>query len=69
MPNTLSLVVLPAGCLLVYAVYQLLKNRNRRLPPGPTGYPLIGNLLDLPAEREWETYTEWSKRYGMCRVE
>jgi hypothetical protein len=50
--------------------YQYLKQRFRRrglsLPPGPPGYPLIGNVLELPRVREWETYAQWSKQYGAC---
>ncbi|KAH6891595.1 cytochrome P450 [Coprinopsis sp. MPI-PUGE-AT-0042] len=34
------------------------------LPPGPRGYPLIGNALDIPSEHPWETYRDWSKKYG-----
>lgn len=34
------------------------------LPPGPNRRPLIGNLLDLPAENPWLTYHEWAKTYG-----
>ncbi|KIJ28055.1 hypothetical protein M422DRAFT_270746 [Sphaerobolus stellatus SS14] len=35
-----------------------------RLPPCPPPKPIIGNLLDMPKEREWETYGEWAKKYG-----
>ncbi|KAF9555542.1 cytochrome P450 [Agrocybe pediades] len=31
------------------------------LPPGREGYPLLGNLLELPTQFEWKTYHEWSK--------
>jgi hypothetical protein len=33
-------------------------------PPGPKGKPIIGNLLDLPFEKQWETATEFSKEHG-----
>lgn len=35
------------------------------LPPGPQRMPVIGNLLDMPKEREWVTWAEWGKRYGV----
>ena len=38
--------------------------RRRKLPPGPTGLPIIGNLLDMPAGPSWKTYLQWSKKYG-----
>ncbi|KAF8815533.1 hypothetical protein BYT27DRAFT_7045609, partial [Phlegmacium glaucopus] len=33
-------------------------------PPGPKGYPLIGNLLDMPIDKPWLVYEEWCKTYG-----
>lgn len=33
-------------------------------PPGPRRAPIIGNLLQLPQEKEWEVYEEWTKIYG-----
>jgi hypothetical protein len=47
------------------ALYFYLKKPNAYaslpLPPGPKGWPIIGNLLDMPTEFEWKTYHEWSK--------
>jgi hypothetical protein len=48
---------------------QLKKGRNGNpnglpLPPGPRGYPLIGNLFDMPAHKAWVVYDEWRKTYG-----
>ena len=34
------------------------------LPPGPKGYPLIGNLFDMPIDKPWIVYGEWRKIYG-----
>ncbi|KAK7678433.1 hypothetical protein QCA50_018493 [Cerrena zonata] len=34
------------------------------LPPGPKGYPIIGNLLQMPSTTPWKTFREWSKLYG-----
>ena len=37
---------------------------TRHLPPGPKGLPFIGSLLDLPRTQEWETYSQWSDKWG-----
>lgn len=34
------------------------------LAPGPRPLPIIGNLLDVPSKREWETITKWGHQYG-----
>ena len=34
------------------------------LPPGPKGYPVIGNLFDMPVDKPWVVYDEWRKTYG-----
>ena len=35
-----------------------------RLPPGPRGYPIVGNLLDLPPNHIWEKFGAWGRQYG-----
>ncbi|KAG6854559.1 hypothetical protein C0991_004895 [Blastosporella zonata] len=46
------------------AFYLCKKRHNLPYPPGPKGYPIIGNLLDIPTGFQWTTYTEWAKKYG-----
>jgi hypothetical protein len=50
------------GLILLYAVLYL-KSPSRKLPPGPRGYPIIGNVLDLRSG-PWIKFTEWRKNYG-----
>ena len=34
------------------------------LPPGPKGYPLIGNLFDMTVDKKWVVFDEYRKTYG-----
>lgn len=34
------------------------------LPPGPRAWPIIGNMLDMPASQEWLTFAEWGEKWG-----
>ncbi|KAF8905477.1 cytochrome P450 [Gymnopilus junonius] len=60
-------IVFPIITALVtsYGVY-LWQQRSRSLPlpPGPKGYPVIGNVYDIPHGFAWLTYAEWKKSYG-----
>lgn len=53
-----------AGLASVIAFICFFTRRNRHtlpLPPGPKGYPLIGNALDMPTNAMHEKYREWCK--------
>ncbi|ESK87000.1 cytochrome p450, partial [Moniliophthora roreri MCA 2997] len=39
------------------------RRRPGKLPPGPKGYPLVGNALQL-RDRPWHTFVKWKKQYG-----
>ncbi|TFK41265.1 cytochrome P450 [Crucibulum laeve] len=54
--------------LLVSLVYWRWRSYKRRrglpLPPGPKGWPIIGNVYDIPHDHAWLTYAQWGKTFG-----
>ncbi|KAG2072078.1 cytochrome P450 [Suillus decipiens] len=47
-----------------YIVKQVLNKNSAPYPPGPRGWPLVGNIRDLPEIKRWLTFAEWGKKYG-----
>ncbi|WEW61695.1 cytochrome P450 [Emydomyces testavorans] len=65
----LSSFVYPAllslfGLICLYSLSTFLTQKRKPLPPGPPGLPIIGNMLLKPKFPPWETYRDWSKKYG-----
>lgn len=54
---------LTAVCILLVGRL-LTRRRQPSMPPGPKGWPLIGNLLDLPTTHEWEVFAKWGEKWG-----
>ncbi|KAI0260943.1 cytochrome P450 [Gloeopeniophorella convolvens] len=65
MAPSLSLVDAIAVLLALALAHFLRKKRTPLpLPPGPKGWPLIGNLFDIPRKDTAQTYAEWGRLYG-----
>jgi hypothetical protein len=39
------------------------------LPPGPKGYPILGNLLDFGYASPWLMYDKWFKQFGGSQID
>lgn len=51
-------------CLKKYLYKGTINPQSLPLPPGPKGYPLIGNLSDLPTHKPWLAYHDMFKKHG-----
>jgi hypothetical protein len=68
MSSVQTLLPYVVGAISAAFIFSWLTRGNRHdgriLPPGPKRLPLIGNLLEIPTEKVWETYHALNERYG-----
>ena len=62
--NLLTATLCIGGVAFLHHWIKVLRNRPGRVIPGPRGLPLLGNILDMPQQKEWETFAEWAKEFG-----
>lgn len=55
--------------LACFTSYRLFFSRKypHSLPPGPKGWPLIGNAFDMPKTHSWRTFAQWGKKWGRSK--
>ncbi|KAG6846261.1 hypothetical protein H0H93_014995, partial [Arthromyces matolae] len=61
--SPLNVAVASAGGFLLLS-WALKPKQGAPLPPGPTGLPVVGNVADMPATKEWVTFAEWGRKWG-----
>lgn len=63
--SALDILVLVFSLVAFLAIRDYRRRGGLPYPPGPRPLPLIGNLLDIPKEFSWISYTQLSKKHGM----
>lgn len=63
-------VLAPFVLLLVtFLITRSYTQKRHAYPPGPPGFPIIGNMLQLPTNKHWLQYDRWTKQYGTSEVQ
>ena len=53
-----------SGTIVIALLLRYLLKPKYKLPPGPKGWPLVGNALQVDITCPHKTLTEWSEKYG-----
>ncbi|KAI0676963.1 cytochrome P450 [Trametes maxima] len=53
------------GFLAAAVVYRVVcRRRPGPLPPGPKGWPIVGNIFTMPTTYQWTTFAAWGEHWG-----
>lgn len=47
-----------------YIVLRWCSSDKNKLPPGPTTWPIVGNLMQFDLENPLVTFYQWAKQFG-----
>lgn len=61
--NTFTIIIIAALSVALCLYWTHVRKRGSRLPPGPPGLPILGNLYDFPTTYEWLAYKEMSLKH------
>ncbi|PPQ88910.1 hypothetical protein CVT25_009145 [Psilocybe cyanescens] len=59
-----SVVILVSSYTTIKFLQHRKRSRNHPFPPGPEGYPIIGNVLSLFQGERWKIFSDYKKQYG-----
>ncbi|KAI0371374.1 cytochrome P450 [Pilatotrama ljubarskyi] len=67
MQSDTALVLLDVVLALVFLwlAWSVLRP-SRASPPGPKGLPFVGVAYEIPGDKQWLKFHEWTLRYGRC---
>ncbi len=70
--NSPKIPLAAVDCVVVVIVFQWLRflrsRRDMNAPPGPKGYPIIGNVFDMMVPEIWVVAQEWGRKYGAIQL-
>ncbi|KIP12391.1 hypothetical protein PHLGIDRAFT_332753 [Phlebiopsis gigantea 11061_1 CR5-6] len=61
--GTMDTVITVLLLLSVAFLAGRIQQGRQRLPPGPKGWPVLGNLWSMPKNFDWLTYQKWSREF------
>ena len=67
MSSSLDRLDIAVCAVVVVAIVVIYLNQRRNrypYPPGPKGLPILGNVLDIPEQRQWLAYARWGRESG-----
>ena len=64
LPRMIHLIAIAVTFLSILWLAQNARNK-RRYPPGPKGYPIIGNAYQIELKFAWHYYTQLKEKYGL----
>lgn len=67
-PQISTIVLLASTILLSFLLQYHYQTTQTLRIPGPAGYPIIGNALQIPKDRQWLIFEQWRKLYGMSET-
>lgn len=64
MPSLIVVLISAAFSLIVTQRTHRSPSSTLRDPPGPKGIPFFGNEFQIPQDKQWLRFHEWSQKYG-----